>query len=152
MLSDNDKILVAKELKEQGTDIFKYINSNLNLTEMLNFTTNENYINTINSIQQLLINLKTTQDIPKVVNSLSNVDKALFLPLLQDMFLNCLNGGNKFDSAITQLIRSTFSDHALSKCLPLINQAYIKQMANVNFSYILDNLLFNILKEKFLCR
>jgi len=151
-LSDNDKILVAKELKESGIDIFKYINSNLSLTEMLNFTTNENYINTINSIQTLLTNLKTTQDIPKVVNNLSNIDKTLFLPLLQDVFLNCLNGGNKFDATLTKLIRNNFSDHALAKCLPLINQAYIKQMANVNFSYILDNLLFNILKEKFLCR
>ena len=30
--------------------------------------------------------------------------------------------------------------------------AYKKQMSNVNFGYILDNLLFNILKEKFLCK
>ena len=33
-----------------------------------------------------------------------------------------------------------------------IENSYKKQMANVNLSYILDNLLFNILKEKFLCK
>ena len=33
----------------------------------------------------------------------------------------------------------------------MIEESYIKQMSNVNFGYILDILLFNILKEKFLC-
>ena len=42
-LSNEDKILIAKELKENGVDIFKYINSDLSLTEMLNFESNTNY-------------------------------------------------------------------------------------------------------------
>lgn len=151
-LSDNDKIDIAKELKTKGIDIFKYINKDLNLTEMLNFTTNENYSNTLNAIYNLFLNLKTTQDIPSVATNLKDFDKSLFLPLLQDIFLNCVNGGNKFEKSITDLITSSFSPKAIAKCLPLIEDAYKKQLSNVNFSYILDNLLFNILKEKFLCR
>ena len=33
-----------------------------------------------------------------------------------------------------------------------IENSYKKQMSNVNLGYIIDNLLFNILKEKFLCK
>ena len=119
---------------------------------MLNFANNESYLKTIESIKSLFTNLKTTQDIPKVTNSLGEIDKSLFLTLLQDIFLNSLNNGNKFENSLTEIINNTFPKKALAKCLPLINEAYKKQLANVNFSYILDNLLFNILKEKFLCR
>jgi len=151
-LSRDDIILIAKELKEQGIDIFKYIDSDLSLTEMLNLENDEKYKKTINGIKNLFLNLKTTQDIPKLVNNLGEIDKNLFLPLLQNIMLNALNNDNKFSSEISAVFNSTFTKKALAKCLPLINEAYKKQIANVNFSYILDNLLFNILKEKFLCR
>lgn len=151
-LTTEDNILVAKELKEQGVDIFKYINSELSLTEMLNYENNLNYKNTINSIKNLFLNLKTTQDIPKVCANLGDMDKSLFFPLLQNIFLNAITNEHKFSDEIKTIFNSTFTKKALVKCVPLIEEAYKKQMANVNFNYILDNLLFNILKEKFLCR
>ena len=151
-LYSEDNILIAKELKEKGVDIFKYINSELSLTEMLNYENNQNYKNTINSIKSLFLNLKTTQDIPKVCTNLGDMDKSLFFPLLQNIFLCALNDGNKFSAEINAVFNSTFTKKAMAKCIPLIDEAYKKQMANVNFNYILDNLLFNILKEKFLCR
>ena len=151
-LTAEDNILVAKELKECGIDIFKYIHSDLSLTDMLNFESNANYKNTVSAITNLFSNLKTTQDIPKACSNLEEIDKTLFLPLLQNIFLNALNDGNKFSNEVLQVFNSTFSKQALAKCLPLIEEAYKKQIANVNFNYILDNLLFNILKEKFLCR
>lgn len=151
-LSSQDKILIAKELKENGIDIFKHINSVLSLTEMLNMESNKLYASTIQSIHKMLTELKTTQDIPKVVTGLGEVDKNLFLPLLQNIFLCALNNENKFSTELLTLVKFNFSNKAILKCLPLIEEAYKKQMANVNFSYILDNLLFNILKEKFLCK
>ena len=150
--STEDFILMAKELKETGVDIFKYINTNLNLTEMLNFANNPSYSDTLNTIQTLLTNLKTTQDIPKVVSNLNNVDKTIFLPLLQQLFLSSLKEDDSFNANTIQFIKNNFTKKALTKCLPLIEDAYKKQIANVNFTYILDNLLFNILKEKFLCK
>ena len=150
--STEDFILMAKELKETGVDIFKYINTNLNLTEMLNFANNPSYSDTLNTIQTLLTNLKTTQDIPKVVSNLNNVDKTIFLPLLQQLFLSSLKEDDSFNTNTIQFIKNNFTKKALTKCLPLIEDAYKKQIANVNFTYILDNLLFNILKEKFLCK
>ena len=151
-LSSQDKILIAKELKENGIDIFKHINSVLSLTEMLNMESNKLYASTIQSIHKMLTELKTTQDIPKVVTGLGEVDKNLFLPLLQSIFLCALNNENNFSTELLALVKFNFSNKAILKCLPLIEEAYKKQMANVNFSYILDNLLFNILKEKFLCK
>ena len=124
----------------------------LSIDYIFNFENNLNYKNTINSIVNLFTNLKTTQDIPKVCANLGEIDKALFFPLLQNIFLNALDDGNKFSAEINNLINLTFSKKAMAKCIPLIDEAYKKQMANVNFNYILDNLLFNILKEKFLCR
>ena len=151
-LTAEDNILIAKELKEKGVDIFKYVYTDSTLTDMLNFESNTNYKNTIVAITKLFSNLKTTQDIPSVCANLGEMDKTLFLPLLQNIFLNALNDGNKFDENTMQVFNTTFSKQALARCLPLVEEAYKKQMANVNFNYILDNLLFNILKEKFLCR
>ena len=151
-LTNADKHIISKELSEQNVDILKYENADFTLTEIINFETNEEYKNTLKNIDFLFSNLKTTQDIPSVVNKLNNINKELFLPLLQDLFLSCLNDEKKFDKPLTMLIDVTFSKKALRKCIPLINEAYKKQMSNVNFGYILDNLLFNILKEKFLCK
>lgn len=151
-LSFQDKEVILKELSTQDVDFQKYILSEISLTDMINFETNESYKKTLNSINYIFENLKTSQDIPKVASSLPDFDKTLFLPILEKIFLSCLNKQNTFKISTYSLISQTFSDKALIQCLPLIEDAYKKQMANVNFSYILDNLLFNILKEKFLCK
>ena len=151
-LTEQDKQILSKELAEQNVDISKYLNANFTLTEIINFETNEEYKNTLKNLDFLFSNLKTTADIPAVVSKLNNVNKELFFPLMQDLFLSCLNGEQKFEKPLTMLIDVTFSKKALAKCIPLVGEAYKKQMSNVNFGYILDNLLFNILKEKFLCK
>lgn len=151
-LNSYDKELISSELNEQNVDILKYSETDFTLTEIINFETNGEYKNTLANIEYLFSHLKTTADIPSVVSSLNSLNKDLFLPLLQEVFLSCLNDEKKFDKSLTMLIDVMFSKKALRKCLPLINDAYKKQMSNVNFNYILDNLLFNILKEKFLCK
>ena len=119
---------------------------------MVNFETNDNYKQTINAIKYIFTNLKSSQDIPNVANSMPDFDKTIFFKLLEMLFLSCINNENTLDNELHALICSTFSQKALIHCLPLLEDAYKKQMSNVNFSYILDALLFNILKEKFLCR
>lgn len=151
-LSTYDKQIIKDELLQQGVDLQKYVSGDLTLTDIINFETNENYKNTLYAIQYVFENLKSSQDIPKVASSLPDFDKMLFLPILEKLFLSCLNKQKVFNSYLETLINSTFSEKAIIKCLPLVEDAYKKQMANVNFGYILDNLLFNILKEKFLCK
>lgn len=149
-LNLNDKLIIKEELIANEINIDKYLSADLTLTDLINFETNENYQKTINAIKYIFENLKSSQDIPKVSSTLPEFDKSIFLPILEKLFLTCLNKQNIFD--ISTLIISTFTEKALIQCLPLIEESYKKQMANVNFSYILDNLLFNILKEKFLCK
>ena len=96
-------------------------------------------------------NLKSSQDIPKIASTLPEFEKSLFLPILQKVFMSCINDEMFFDD-LTIFINQNYPKQALINSLKLIEDAYRKQMSNVNFSYILDNLLFNILKEKFLCK
>lgn len=151
-LNHDDKIIIANYLIKQNIDIQNYVNTNFSLTEILNLVSNSNYKNTIDDIYQMFLGLNSSQDIPKVVNNLSNTNKQLFYPCLQDIILNCLDPKEtKFDKKVLDLINSKFPQKALLKCLPLIEDAYKKNTANVNFFYCLDNLLFNMLKEKYLC-
>lgn len=151
-LNNQDKFIISNELKNNGINVIQYLTCDFSLTEMLNFATNENYKSTMDAIKNLFLNLKTTADIPSCAYSLNGVDKNIFLPLLQSIMLDAINETNKFDYATIQIFKTNFSKKAMIKCLPLIEEAYKKQMSNVNFGYIIDTLLFNILKEKFLCK
>lgn len=150
-ISFEDLSLIYGELKQTNIDVEKYLTSNMNLTEILNFVTDKNYQNTLSAIKYIFENLKSSQDIPKVASNLPDLDKSLFFLILQKVFLSCINNENLFVD-LNDLINSTYPKQALINSLSLIDDAYKKQMSNVNFSYILDNLLFNILKEKFLCK
>ncbi|MBE5741579.1 MAG: hypothetical protein E7351_03540 [Clostridiales bacterium] len=151
-LDKADIIEISQELKGQNINISKYFNTDMTLSDMINFETNKNYIQTLNTIHKIFIDLKSSQDIPRVSSSVRDIDKALFFPLMQSLFISCINTDGKFSDEQTAIIKQIFSKKALIKCLPHIEDAYKKQMSNVNFTYILDNLLFNILKEKFLCK
>ena len=83
------------------------------------------------------------------MSSIGDIDKDVFFPLMQEMFLSALQHTDKFDKKDIASIALRFSPNVIVKCLPLIDDAYKKLKANVNFTYILDNLLFNMLKEKF---
>ena len=147
-----DKRAIAAELKAQGVDISGFAEKDFSLTEMLNLATDENFLSTVKQISALFAGLNTTADIPRVVSALDVTDKPLFFSILQEMFIGAINEKeNKFDAADLASIKNKFSKKAVSKCLPLIDEGYKKLMSNVNFTYILDNLLFNMLKEKFLC-
>ncbi len=151
-LSILDKSLISRELKSDGIDISKHLDADLTLTDMIDMETNTKYIDTINTIREIFTNLKSSADIPKVSSGATRLDKSLFFPLLQDIFLDCINKTKKYDPNITTLISMNFPEKALVNSLALIEDSYKKLMSNVNFYYILDNLLFNILKEKFLCK
>lgn len=151
-ISNEDKILISNELMNQGIDISHYIKLD-NLSDIINFTTNENYITTLDAVTNSLKMLNSSADIPNVVSNLNSIDKSLYLNILQELFLDSLldESEQKFDHDIITIINSKFNAKTILKCLPHIEDAYKKLMSNVNFTYILDNLLFKILKEKYLC-
>ena len=78
---------------------------------------------------------------------------SIFFSIMQNIFLSCLK--NKYAEKYKNLIdfiKVNYTEKAIIKSVELIEKAYVMQMSNVNFTFILDNLLFNILKEKFLCK
>ena len=151
-LSILDKSMISRELQSKNINIGKYLDSDFTITQMIDMETNEKFLDTISAIKEMFTYLKTSADIPKVSSSIVKVDKTLFFPLLQDIFLDCINKTKKYDPELTTLISMNYPELALVNSLPYIEESYKKIMSNVNFSYILDNLLFNILKEKFLCK
>ncbi len=147
-----DLIVLQDELFAQGVNTNKYLNSNLNLTEILNFECNDNHKKTLQAIKYIFENLQTTADIPKICSSLPEFDKNLFLPILEKVFMSCINREQGYDEYLSALIKKNYPTKAIINSLSLIELAHRKQVSNVNLSYILDNLLFDILKEKFLCK
>lgn len=151
-LTHEDKTLIANELSANGIDITPYFNLEF-LSDMINFATDSDYRATLDTLKKIFTDLNTTADIPKVAQ-IGSVNKSIFLPLMQELFLDCLkeNEEKKFSIDITLPIAVKFSKEAILHCLPIIEEAYKMQMSNVNLNYILDNLLFNLLKERFLCK
>lgn len=152
-LSFEDKLAISNELKTESLDISKYINSDLNLTEMINSVLNPTYSQSISSFENMIRNLNSSADIPSVVSKLGDVDKLQFLKIFEDAFISSIKVTQaKFDDNLIKFIKDNYSKKAIIKCIPLIEDAYKKILSNVNFTYVLDNLLFNILKEKYLCK
>lgn len=150
-LSLSDKKLISDELKKENINIEPVIEQDFNLTESINLVTNNDYSNTLNQVFNLLENLNTTADISSVVSSLEIKDKSLFFSCLMDIFLDILTP-KKFDKNKILALKLKYNDKAVIKILPHIDEAYKYVNANVNFTYVLDNLLFKILQEKFLCK
>lgn len=152
-LEYQDKLLITSELKSNGTDISSLLNNEFTLTEMLNFSLSNELKDTLNSIKYIFSNLNSSSDIPSVASSITIANKQLFLSTLQDLFIHAIKDEkqSKYDEQLILIIKSKFNEKAIIKCIPLFEDSFKKLMSNVNFSYILDNLLFNILKERFLC-
>ncbi len=147
--SSEDRKIIVDEYMREGVDIKQFVNPDCSLTEAVRFASDNNFNATINSIFDLLVNLNTTADIPRVVCSLKEYDKTIFFACMQDIFISLANNSTKY--ARINEIKNRYSPRVLTKIIPLVEKAYLYQNSNVNFTYILDNLLFNILKEKFLC-
>lgn len=151
-LTVQDKMEISSELLSQNVDIQTYLNQNLNLTDIINVQKNVDYKNTILAVKYVFENLKSSKDIPIVASSLPQHNKTLFFEILQKVFLACINNEVVYDVQLCDIVKSNFPTKALVNCLPHIEKSYRMHSSNVIFSYILDNLLFNILKEKFLCK
>lgn len=146
-LSERDKLSVIDEYKSKNVNLSSFKNFDT-LTNMLTFT-DEKTNNTLQAITKIFDNLNNSSSIPQIVSSLGDVDKDEFFPLMQDMFMCVIKQTNQFEKKDVASIALRFSPSVLARCLPLIDDAYKKLKSNVNFYYILDNLLFNILKEKY---
>lgn len=148
-----DKKIIANELSSSGIDISDLIYLDLSLTEMIFRKSSAEYDKVNTSIKNMLFELKTSADIPIVSSNLNVENKELFFKLLVECFESSLKKDySKIDAEIIDFITNFYPQKAIIKILTLIDNYYKMYASNVNFYYVIDNLLFNILKEKFLCK
>lgn len=144
---------VKDELLQNGVKV-EFINSSFSLEEMIDNSNNKDYMSYLNNIQNSFLELKTTQEIPRIVASLklSSANKFIYLNLLSKIFDINLQNTTIFSSEIVNLVKSEYSMLLIAKVKQLIEDAFKKLKSNVNANYVYDNLFYKILKEKYLCK
>ena len=149
----NLKIL-DRDLKNQGTDIERFVDCDITLTDAIKYSVGHQK-EVVNMVEQTFYDLKTSADIPSIVSKLKikSENKQEFLLLLQKAIDNAVVGNKGlFSDQIIKHIQSNYKVEVLIKILKLIDLAIRKSSANVNFNYVLDELFYNILKEKYVCK
>ena len=149
-----DLEILSQDLKNKGINIDKFIHSDITLTDAIRYSAlQENDI--VNSVEQSMVALKSSADIPKVVANLKikTEQRKEYLNLLLKA-VNCAITGEQgvFNEEFIQHLQTMFNSKVLIKMLKLVDEAVRKVDSNVNFNYILDKLFYNILKEKYLCK
>lgn len=144
---------VKDELLQNGVKV-EFINSSFSLEEMIDNSNNKDYMSFLNNIQNSFLELKTTQEIPRIVANLklSSANKFIYLNLLSKIFDINLQNTTIFSSEIVNLVKSEYSMLLIEKVKQLIEDAFKKLKSNVNANYVYDNLFYKILKEKYLCK
>ena len=149
-----DLEILAQDLKDKGINIDRFVHSDITLTDAIKYS-NPQENSVISSVEQLLFDLKSTADIPMVVSKLKikTENRKEFFELLFKLMNSALTSqSGLFSESSIQYIQTNYNIKVIIKSLKLIDLAIKKLNANVNFNYVLDELLYNILKEKYLCK
>ncbi len=145
---------VANDLNIQGVDVSRFIHCDITLTDAVRMASKQDD-ETLDMVEKSIYNLKSSSDIPTIVSGLklTGEQRVRYLQLMLNA-INCAltNSVGVFNSALIQHIQSVYKDRVLVKIIELVNMAIRKINANVNFNYVLDELFYNILKEKYLCK
>ena len=149
-----DISLVAEDLKKQGTNIDKFVHCDITITDAVKYSGSQDN-ELVKLVEQSLTALKSSADIPSIVGKLKIKPESRkeYLKLLLNV-VNCALTGEQgvFSEQLIQYIQSNYKMQVLIKSAKLIDEAVRKVDANVNYSYVLDELFYNILKEKYLCK
>lgn len=134
------------------------LTDNVNLSDYLKFSQSDQYRRIILQVQNLIENLDKSASIPALVSNLNlkTQEKTLFFQIMESFFKNLLKfySGLPYNEVWADCINKVanqYSVKAINKILLLLQISYKNFCANVNFNYVCDLLLFNILKERFLC-
>lgn len=131
----------------------------INLTDIIRFSDDGSYSKVVKKVKNLITSLNKSSSIPSLTGALqlNTEEKKLFFQILENLYvnlfkkLNNLQYNSVWDDTF-EIVEKQYNALAVNKILLHIQEAYKKFMANVNFNYVIDLLLFDILKERFLCR
>ncbi|MBE7082537.1 MAG: hypothetical protein E7378_02515 [Clostridiales bacterium] len=132
------------------------------LGKTLEISQNATFLENYKNMLELVLNLKRSDQIPEF-SKLLNKDKETFAgclqilcSLLRDVLMTSLNKHNLVSSKNLQVelqqLASEYSALSLNNILKLLNEYKKRFDANVNLTVLADNLLFDILEVKFLCK
>jgi len=151
-VSSIDLEIVADDLKVQGINIDKFIHCDISLTDAIKYS-DEKSCDVLNLVQESIYNLKSTANIPNIVSKLNiKSERKEYLNLMLNA-VNCAltNQNGVFSENFMSEIKSRFNITVLIKMEKIIDKAIRMYESNVNFNYVLDQLFYTILKEKYLC-
>lgn len=146
--------LVAEDLKNSGVNVDKFLHCEVSLTDAIKYSQYEGDA-VLKQVEQSVTQLKSSADIPKVVSQLKikTEQRKEYLKLFLKAVDSALTSNQSvFSEQFIQYLQQTFNQQVLIKMLKLIDQAIKMMESNTNFNYVLDQLFFSILREKFLCR
>lgn len=152
-LSLTNTSVIKEELLLRGINE-KFINSDFTLTEMIENSNNKDYISYIENVEKMFLTLKSTINIPNIVNGLklNSSNKLIYIELLSKLFKSLKLEKSLFNNNLTDVMKAEYPVHLIVKVESLIEDAYRKLKSNVNANYVFDSLLYAILKEKYLCK
>lgn len=144
--------VLKQDLLNQQFDISKFIASDITLTDAIKYANNNELVN---MVEKCITNLNTSADIPKLVSELKvkSENRKEFIQLILKA-INCALIGNTqmFTSEFISFIQQNYKQEVLTNLLTVLDKSYKMIESNVNFNYVMDNLLYQILREKYLCK
>lgn len=151
------KLLNGKENSEIAINFGEnYIGKTLEIAN------NNDFINCYQNMQNLIKNLKKSDQIPKFSvflgknKEIFNINIKIFYGFFRDILMTKLQEKdlvlNKNLLQDFLLLQDEFSINALIKILKIIQDAKQKIDSNVNLTLLADNLLLQILEVKYLCK
>lgn len=149
-----DLDLLAQDLKDEGVNIDKFAHADITLTDAIKYS-NSQESEIIKNVEQLIFDLKSTADIPNIVAKFKakSENRKQYLDILFKMMNCALTSQNGlFSEGVIKYVQDNYNMVVIIKSLKLIDSAIQKLNSNVNFNYVLDELLYSILKEKYLCK
>ena len=146
--------ILAEDLKQQGVNIDKFVHCDITLTDSVKYSSSQDN-ELLKLVEQSLTMLKSSADIPNIVGKLKikTESRKEYLKLLLNA-INCALTSERglFSEQLIVYIQNNYKIPVLIKSAKLIDDASRKVEANVTYSYVLDELFYNILKEKYLCK
>lgn len=149
----NDFGVIESDLRDMGVagDI------DGDLTTILEYASNEAYAQMRAKVERLVSALTSSAVVPKLSSTLdvSPDERKMFLSAMYDYFDRMLKYACGCESRADEcMVRnvSMYTVNALIQILPVIQQAYYRVCRNVNFGYVVDDMLYEILKVRYICK
>ncbi len=149
----NDFSVIESDLRALGV-------ANLegeDLTTMLDHASNESYARMRGKVEGLISALTSSAVVPKLSSTLdvAQGERKMFFATMYDYYDRMLKYACGSDVRADDFLATVvpmYTVKALVQILPVIQQAYYRVCRNVNFGYVVDDMLYEILKVRYICK